>query len=179
MPLTAERERPKYTGLRSYRDPGGRFLLRYPKEWHQHELADGRDGVLFSPQAVDPATWFAVWSTRLAHQVFAEDLHILREGVEEGLSQLPALSVESASDDTFDNLIRFERVYTYVENGAMRKRRVWMIYVYKWLIVLLAHGESVEEYEYWRMMLYGFFDSLDLAHELWFASDREVASPPP
>jgi hypothetical protein len=170
-----DKDTPKYSGIRSYRDPGGRFQLRYPTGWHQYELADQRDGVMFSPQGQDPTTWFAIWSTRLEHAVSAEDLDLLREGVEEGLSQLPGLHVASSSDDLYDNLIRFERIYTFEDDGTTRKRRVWMIYMWKWLFTLVAQGETAEEYAYWRMMLDDFFDYLDLAHELWFASDRELA----
>ena len=130
---------------------------------------------MFSPQGEDPATWFAIWSTRLEHAVSAEDLDLLREGVEEGLWQHPGLHIESSSDDHYDNLIRFERIYTFEENGVVRKRRVWMIYVWKWLFTLVAQGETVKEYAYWRMMLDDFFDYFDIAHELWFASDRELA----
>jgi hypothetical protein len=138
-------------------------------------LADDRDGVMFSPQGTDPTTWFSAWSTRLEHKVLAEDLDLLREGVDEGLSQLPGLRVIESSDRTFGNMLRFERVYTFEEGGQVRKRRVRMVYAYKWLIVLLAQGESPEEYDYWRMMLQDFYDYFDLAQELWFASDRELA----
>ncbi|HUT18399.1 MAG TPA: hypothetical protein VM366_04510 [Anaerolineae bacterium] len=169
------KDTPKYSGIRFYRDPGGRFQLRYPTGWHPYELADQRDGVMFSPQGEDPRTWFAIWSTRLEHAVVADDIDLLREGVEEGLLQLPGLHVESSSDDPFDNLIRFERIYTFEEDGVVRKRRVWMTYVWKWLFTLVAQGETVEEFHYWRMMLNDFFDAFDLAPELWFASDRELA----
>jgi hypothetical protein len=50
-----------------------------------------------------------------------------------------------------------------------------MIYVWKWLFTLIAQGETAEEFAYWRMMLDDFFDYLDLAPELWFASDPELA----
>ena len=130
---------------------------------------------MFSPQGEEPTTWFAIWSTRLEHAVVAQDLDLLHEGVEEGLLQLPGLHVESSSDDPFDNLIRFERIYTFEEDGVVRKRRVWMTYVWKWLFTLVAQGETVEEFHYWRMMLNDFFDAFDLAPELWFASDRELA----
>jgi hypothetical protein len=85
------------------------------------------------------------------------------------------LHIESSADDLFDHLIRFERIYTFEDHGTVRKRRVWMIYVWKWLITLVAQGETPEEYAYWRMMLGDFFDYFDIAHELWFASDRELA----
>jgi hypothetical protein len=154
----------------------GRFQFRYPAGWHEHELADDRDGVMFSPQAIEPTTWFAAWAVRLPDAVVAEDVHLLHDGVEEGLADLPDLQIESASDDVFDNLIRFERVYTFTEDGITRKRKVWMIYVYKWLLVFMAQGETVDEYEYWSMMLNDCFDYLDLAPALWYASDRELAS---
>jgi len=174
--LVSEQSRPLYTGIRTYRDPVGRFLFRYPKEWHQHELADNRDGVMYSPEAENPETYFAVWGVRLEHRVVAEDVDVLREGVDEGLSQLANLNLEFTEDRTFGNLIRFHRIYTFDEGEATRQRKVWMIYVYKWLFVLVAQGASPEAYDYWHMMLNDCFDSFDLAHELWYASDREVAS---
>jgi hypothetical protein len=129
---------------------------------------------MFSPQSEDPTTWFAVWATRLPDVVVAEDLEVLREGVEEGLSQLPDLNVESASEDVFGNLIRFARIYTFGENGATRKRKVRMLYVYKWAFALIAQGASPAEYEHWSMMLEDFFGDFDLAPTLWFTSDREL-----
>jgi hypothetical protein len=174
--LVSEQSRPFYTGLRTYRDPVGRFFFRYPLGWHQHELVDNRDGIMYSPEASDPETYFATWAVRLEHKVVAEDMDILREGVDEGLYQLPGLKLESSADQTFGNLIRFERMYTIDEDGATRQRKVWMIYVYRWLFVLVAQGASPETYDYWHMMLNGCFDSFDLAQELWYASDREVAS---
>ena len=171
----ADRERPKYRGIKTHIDPQGRFKFRYPSDWHQHELADGRDGVLYSPQPEDPETWFAIWSTRLQDIVVAGDLDVLRQGVNEGLYQLPGVRVESSSETAFGNLIRFERIYTFQENGATRRRKVWMLYVYKWALTLIAQGASSEEYDHWSMMLEDCFDDFDLAPTLWFASDPEIA----
>jgi hypothetical protein len=130
---------------------------------------------MFSPQSQDPETWFAAWATPLQDIVTAEDLDLLHQGVEEGLWQLPGLSIESSEDDTIENLCRFQRVYTFRENGAVRKRKVWMLYVYRWLFVLVAQGASEEDFAFWSMMLNDFFSSFNLASELWFASDRELA----
>ncbi|MBN1641064.1 MAG: hypothetical protein JXA09_07500, partial [Anaerolineae bacterium] len=117
------RESPKYTGFRTYRDPMGRYQFRYPLGWQQYELAGDRDGVMFSPQAADPSTWFSVWAEPLEHKVLAEDLGLLREGVEEGLSQLPGLRVLDVSERTFGNIVRFDRTYTHQDDGLVRKRR--------------------------------------------------------
>lgn len=173
-----DRERPRYRGIRTYRDPHGRYQFRYPSDWHEHALSDDRDGVMYSPQEENPATWFAVWATRLQDAVAAEDLHVLHQGVGEGLAQLPDLRVESTADDVFGNLIRFERVYTFAENGVIRKRKLWMVYAYKWLFALVAQGATVEEYDRWSIMLNDCFDSLDLPPTLWYASDRDLAGDP-
>ena len=168
-----DRERPRYRGLRTFRDPQGRFQFRHPSGWHVHELADGRDGIMISPEAEDPETWFSVWATQLSARVVAEDLAVLREGVDEGLYQLPGLLLESSSERLFGNLIRFERVYTFRENGATRRRKVWLLYVYKWAFALIAQGATPEEFEYWSVMLQNCIDEFDLAPALWFASDPD------
>jgi hypothetical protein len=116
-----------------------------------------------------------VWATPLEHVVTADDLDLLREGVQEGLGQLADLQLEDSSDRTFGNLIRFDRTLTFVDQGQSRKRRMWMIYAYRWLFVLIAQAESEDEYHYWRIMLNDFFETFDLAEELWFATDPEVA----
>jgi hypothetical protein len=153
----------------------GRYLFRYPSDWHQHELADGRDGILCSPEAENPQTWFAVWATPLQDIVTADDLPILREGVDEGLYQLSGFRLDSAAERLFGNLIRIERIYTFQENGSTRQRKAWLFYVYKWAFTLVAQGETPEEYEHWSMMLNDCFDEFDLAPTLWFASDPDNA----
>lgn len=164
-------ERPKYTGIRAYRDPGGRYMFRYPKEWQQFDLSDGRDGVMFSPQPENPLIWFAAWAVELPDPVLADDVDILRQGVNDGLSQLDDLHVEFESEYVQGNLCRFERVYTFQENGAVRKRKVWVFYVYRWQFVLMAQGVDPQEYDRWSIMLDDCFDGFDMAQELWFASD--------
>ena len=170
-----DRERPKYRGLRTFRDPHGRFVFRYPLGWYEHELSDDRDGIMFSPEADSPQTWFAVWATRLQDRIVADDLPVLREGVDEGLYQLPELRLQSSSERLLGNLIRFERIYTFRENGATRRRKVWFLYVYKWAFVLIAQGATPEAYEHWSIMLEGCIDEFNLAPTLWFASDPDMA----
>ena len=169
-----QEERPMYRGIRTHRDPQGRFEFRYPKGWQRYELSEDRDGVMYSPDAEDPQTWFAVWAVRLQDAVVAEDVEILREGIDEGIWQLPGLHIESASEDIFDNLIRFKRVYTFCQDGATRKRKVWMIYVHTWLFVLVAQGADVQAYDRWSIMLDDCLNTFDLSQVLWFASDREL-----
>lgn len=165
---------PRFRGVTTYRDPSGRFAFRYPSDWHTYELADDREGAMFSPEADEPATYFAAWIGKLDEHVVAEDLETLREGVEEGLSQLSEYTAESGHDDTYGNLVKFERTYTFREGDAVRKRRVWMMYVDEWQLVLVYQGSSPEEYKYWLPMGNYSFSTFELPQELWFATDRDL-----
>ena len=133
---------------------------------------------MFSPQAEDPQTWFSIWAARMPDPILAEDLDVLREGVNEGLRQLNSLHVLFESEDAFGDLCRFERIYTFQDGELTPKRRVWILYVYTWQFVLMAQGASAEEYQYWYPMLSDFFDTFDLAPELWFAANRELIERP-
>ncbi len=171
----AERQPPRFRGVRVYQDPMGRFTCRYPSDWHQFDLDDNREGVMFSPEAHDPKTWYSVWVSRLDEAVVAEDLEDLRQGVNEGLSQLAECKVESESEDVLGNLIKFERIFTFREDDAIRKRKFWILYVDKWLMVLTWQGSSPEEYKYWYPMANYFFMTFNLPEVLWFATDRDLS----
>jgi hypothetical protein len=171
--MTDRPPRPRFYGIRTYIDPDGRFRFRYPTGWHEFALED-REGVMYAPEAENPRTWFSVWITALDEAVVAEDIEDLRAGVDEGLAQLSDCQVESASEQVLSNLIKFERVYTFADEGTIRKRKVWLLYVDRWLIVATWQGETVEEYHYWLPMGNYAFAHFTLPPELWFATDRDL-----
>jgi hypothetical protein len=169
-----KRPPPRYYGVRTYRDPKGRFSFHYPNTWHEFELSDDREGVLVSPENEDPQTWFSVWVSRLDINVVAEDLEDLRVGVDEGLAALPECQIETASEESLGNLVKFERIFTFQESGVTRKRKMWMLYVDTWLMVVTYQGANEEEYAYWLPMgNYAFF-RFDIPEALWFATDRDL-----
>jgi hypothetical protein len=135
-----QRPPPRFYGVRTYADPLGRFTARSPTTWHQFELEDNREGVLFSPQAENPRTWFSVWVSKLDEHVVAEDLEDLKLGVDEGLSQLADCKIELSTEEPLGNLIKFERIYTFREDDVTRKRRMWILYVDKWQMVVTYQG---------------------------------------
>jgi hypothetical protein len=148
--------------------------MQYPSTWHTFELEDQREGLMVSPEAENPQTWFSVWISRLEFNVVAEDLEDLKEGVDEGLSQLPEIHVEAASGEALNNLIKFERVYSFREGDTIRKRRSWFLYIDTWLMVVTYQGANKEEYDYWLPMgNYAFF-RFELPQALWFATDRDL-----
>jgi hypothetical protein len=169
-----KRPGPRFIGVRTHIDPLGRFNFRYPTGWHSFELEDNRDGVMYSPIATNPQTYFAVWVTKLDDSVVAEDFDDLCAGIAEGLSSLPGFELEAESNDFFGNLLKFERTLTFDDNGTRRKRRVWLLYVDIWQIVVTYQGETPEEYDYWLPMGNYCFNSFNLPPELWFATDREL-----
>jgi len=105
----------------------------------------------------------------------AEDLEDLKLGLDEGLSQLSECKVEAASGEPLGNLIKFERIFTFQEDGMIRKRRLWLLYVDKWQMVLTWQGATEEEYDYWLSMGNYFFFTFEIPQALWFATDRDLS----
>jgi hypothetical protein len=168
------RERPKFTGVRTYLDPQGRFTMRFPTDWHRFELENNLDGFLYSPQAENPQTWVSVWLSHLDDVVVAEDLDELRAGADEGLSQLSDYQALTSNNDALGNLVRLERIYTFREGDVVRKRKVWMLYVAQWSYVITYQGENEEEYHHWFAMANYCFNAFNLPEALWFAADRDL-----
>jgi hypothetical protein len=171
----SDRPTPKFTGVDTYRDPKGRFQFRYPMDWHAHILADKREGILYSPEAHDPQTWFAVWVTDLKEKIVAEDLPVLRKGLDQGFAEMQNVQIELATDDTLQNLIKFERVFTFEQGEQTRKWRQWVMYVDHWMIVVTYQAQNPVEYDYWYAMINHSFLTFNIPQELWFAVDRNLA----
>jgi hypothetical protein len=131
--------------------------------------------VLFSPEAENPQTWFSVWVSRLDANVVAEDLEDLQLGVDEGLAQLADCKIELSSEEPLGNLIKFERIFTFREDDVIRKRRMWIMYVDTWQMVVTYQGATEEEYEYWLSMGNHSFHHFTIPEALWFATDRDLS----
>lgn len=177
--MTERPARPRWTGVDTYQDTLGRFSFRFPMDWQRFELDNNLEGVMFSPQPSNPQTFISAWVTRLDTHVVLEDQPTLRQGVAEGLAQLGALQIESQDDSAYGNLLKFERIYTFHDGAATRKRKTWIMYVDTWQIVLTYQGESPEEYEYWLPMGNYAFMHFNVPEALWFATDRDLNKPSP
>lgn len=169
------RQPPRFYGIQTFTDPHGRFRMRYPSTWEQFDL-EGVDGAMYRPNAQDNETWLSVWAKGLEHSVVAEDLEELHQGVEEGLAQLVDCQVTATADVVLSNMIKFEREFTFRDGDVPRKRKFWMLYVDKWLIVITYQGSSPEEYDYWLAMANYSYATFYLPEALWFATDRDLAS---
>ncbi len=171
------RPRPRFTGVRTHIDPIGRFTFRYPTGWHQFELEEEREGVMYAPEASNPLTFFAVWATKLETSIVMEDADDLREGIEQGFTQLPEFTVVSSSEATYGNLLKFERIFTFRDDQVIRKRKLWILYVDVWQLVVTFQGETPEEYDHWLPMGNYCLSTFNVPAELWFATDRDLNRP--
>ena len=167
--------RPRFTGVTSFTDPQGRYEFRHPSDWFRADLDGDADGVMVGPERKDEATHFAVAVTDLRVGVVAEDLEVLRGGFDDGLAVLADLAVESVRDDTYNNIVKLERTFTFTDEGATRKRRMWSLYADHWQFTVVYQGSSVEEFGYWLPMGNYCFTAFQLPLALWFATDPVVS----
>lgn len=144
---------PSFEGLMLEQDREWQYYFWYPKGWYRYELGNGRNGVLCSPEDEHPNTYFSVETQRLPAAALAEDIEALRQGIQEGLSQLPNLCVESTDETVADGRIVLERVFTFADGDAVRKRRIRLLYAGSTLYSLIAQGSSEQDYEHWLSML--------------------------
>jgi hypothetical protein len=168
---------PYFTGISTYNDPQGRFKFRYPSDWVEDELDESLDGVNFRPMPDDLETYFAVAISKLDVSVEAADLPELRRGFDDGLTSLTALSVDAAKDDTYGNIVKFERKFTFDAASVMRKRWTWGLYADVWQIIAIFQGSTVAEYDYWLPMGNYCFNTFELPEYLWFATDPDMRPP--
>lgn len=144
---------PFFEGLILEQNEAWRYHFWYPKGWHRYDLTGGKTGVLCSPDAQAPTTYFSVETQRLPVAVRPEDVDALRQGIEEGLAALPELRIESTDESSKGARLVFERVFTFQDGGVTRKRRIRLLYIGATLYSLIAQGENGDAYEYWLSML--------------------------
>jgi hypothetical protein len=176
MPSPSRPPVPKFVGVDTYTDKDNRFQFRYPTDWAKFEIEGQADSVLFSPyrDQASPKTFISGYARDLDFDATAEDLEDLTLAVTEGLEQFAGLKIEHASNDVFGNLIKFDRTFTFVENGVTRKRHTWIMYVGRFQIVFAYQGESVEDYDYFLPMGNTLFFHIKIPDSFWYSTDRDL-----
>jgi hypothetical protein len=153
---------PAFEGLILEQNEEWRYHFWYPKGWHRYDLTGDKTGVLCSPNAQNPTTYFSVETSRLPVAARLEDVEVLRQGIEEGLSSLPGFSLESADESSSGARLTFERVFTFRDGDVVRKRRIRLVYVGATLYSLIAQGEDEHAYTYWLSMLNYCYHTFEL-----------------
>ena len=148
-----EKPTPSYTGMKQHNDESG-FSLWLPVEWHEFDLVEGRNGVLFSPYADDVNTGIYAEKARMPVNVVRSDLPILKEAFMKGILALDGVEIEAGSESEFitDRMSFFELRYSFNEGSERRKRWIRNIYWGKNNYVLIAQGRTPQDFAYWLPM---------------------------
>jgi hypothetical protein len=162
--------KPVFSGLAVYRHLGHRFSLLYPEGWHQAKAPrTAGGGVVFSPDPEDLHTSVLVQSRRLPSPVESADLPALRDGLLEGVGQLPETVILEQTSDAIGRLIDAEAKHTYrdAESGALRKRWIRLLCQGNVQISIVCQGSSEERYDYWLPMFNTIMRTVQFAD--WWA----------
>ena len=154
-----------------HRDLEWNFSFWRPLNWNQYTLTDPH-GVVYYPET-DPRTGFYVTVTDLGEALGAEitpaDLPALREGILEGLTDLPDCEILSTSEIAKEKAIGFDFLLTFALEGVPCKRRLRMLYLKRWQYVLYGQGVPPEDYDVFKNIfdyMYLTFKFGDLALDM-------------
>ena len=132
--------------------------------------------MLFSPYIDDINTSFMVEKRRLKVSVTAEDMDVLREGFQHGIMKLPGVKVESQDESLSDSVNFFEARFTFLEDENRRKRWVRSIYWGDGLLIMIAQGRTVEDFEYWLPMFYNTIMTAKIIYLQFFSFSAGLES---
>ncbi|MGI5916399.1 MAG: hypothetical protein ACOX9A_08100 [Anaerolineae bacterium] len=156
-------ERPRFTGKFKYTDEEGGYGLWIPSGWHRTDLADGRQGVIFSPYPNDLNTCFMAERQALDVSIKPKDLAILRKGFLQGLESLPGIEIESHEESVGSaGVILLEARFTFLEGEERRKRWVRVSYWGNGQLTFIAQGASEEIFDYWVPAFYNIMMTVEL-----------------
>jgi hypothetical protein len=145
---------PQFTGLVVHRDMTHRYSLLYTESWHSLELeSESGKGVILTPDPDDVATSLSIEARELGTEVTGDDLPTLRDGLQNGLSQIRDLTIEHQEDDAIGKLVMLDVQFTYREpddadDAPLRKRWLRLAYQNGIQVRLIAQG-TVDSYTYW------------------------------
>ena len=151
MPGLSDRERPVFRGLKWHRHDNFSFFI--PIDWHEFGWDDGREGVVYGPDAEDDQTLFAAQLVDLGFDIQAEDEEAVAEGFFGSIKALPEVAIEEREQEVlYGPRIHLQARYTYRDGGQMRKRWVRGLYRHRFQVLLTAQGATPEKFDYWLPM---------------------------
>jgi hypothetical protein len=152
--MTDKRSGPVYKGMIKHVDVEAGYALWLPNDWHQIDMVDGHDGVIFTPYPNDINTCIATEKRILEDAVVDDDIPTLRKAFHEAVRNMPDVEIEKTDEAITETLKIFDAVFTFTEDGQRRKRWVRNVYWGEAQLIIIAQGSSPEEYEHWLPMFY-------------------------
>ena len=166
----ASTQRPAFRGLAVYRDLKNRFSLLYPEGWSQSAAPRAAGGgAILSPDPEDRHSYVLVQGRKLPSSVTKDDLDALRDGLLDGITQLPGAAIQEQKADVVNKLLDAEAKHTYqdAETGEIRQRWVRLLCQGAVQISLVCQGSSEERFEYWLPMFNSIMRTVQFAD--WWA----------
>jgi len=151
------------------------FSFWYALGWHEYEFADGRPGMILSPEEENPVNSFSVQPRELGIEVTKDDMAALTEGFMAGLLSLPEVNIESQEESAVGSLVMLDARLTFREGDARRKRWVRLIYRGTRQYLLTGQGADEDEFRYWESMFFIPMDTFVIGPRL----DYPFGWPPP
>ena len=141
--------RRRMRGIKIHRDVNWNYSFCRPSHWYRYDLQD-QYGFIYSPEQ-DPRTGFYIaikdLSDVLDGRVTEADLPGLREGLMQGLAQLPDCEIISEQQITKEGAVGLEVVLTFTVDGETCKRTMRLLYKDRQQFTIYGQGVPVSEYE--------------------------------
>jgi hypothetical protein len=152
-------------GLRIHRDLEWDYSFWRPLDWVRHDMRD-QYGFIYSP-GDDPRTGFYVsaldLSGTLDGPVTEEDLPALREGILEGLKNLPGCVILEQKEIAKGFAIGFEILLTFTLGSETCQRRMRLLYNDRQQYTIYGQGVPPREYEVFHDTFEFIYSSFEFA----------------
>lgn len=156
MPGLSDRERPVFRGLKWHRHENFSFFI--PIDWNEFSWNDGREGVVYGPDAEDDQTLFAAQVVDLGFAITKDDEQAVAEGFFGAIQALPAVEIEEREQEVlYGPRIHLQARYCFNDGDRRRKRWVRGLYRHNFQVLLTAQGATPQKFQYWLPM---FFEAM-------------------
>ena len=153
MPGLSDRERPVFRGLKWHRHENFSFFI--PIDWNEFSWNDGREGVVYGPDAEDDQTLFAAQVVDLGFAITKDDEQAVADGFFGAIEALPAVEIEEREQEVlYGPRIHLQARFCFNDGDRRRKRWVRGLYRHKYQVLLTAQGATPEKFQYWLPMFY-------------------------
>lgn len=160
--MADEPKRAKGTGIYKHVFGDAGYGVWVPQDWHRLELNTGNPGALFVPDLDDMDTCLLVEKVTLDYSVEEDDISALREGFEQGLSQLDIVDIEWRKETVTRVFKGWDARFVYRDGDVERKRWVRTMFWGDAQLTFIAQGKDVATYEYYAGMFYNSLMTFEL-----------------
>lgn len=160
--MPEDRPGPRYRGVYKHVDQEGGYSIWIPTDWRKLEMVGDHKGAIYTPYADRYDTCISTEKIVLPEPVKKKDLPVLRKGFAAGLASLPDVQIESQDETVTPTLIIFEAKVSFSEGEARRKRWLRVVYWGTGQLILMAQGETPEDFDYWMPMFYNALMTVEI-----------------